>query len=137
MADRRMFSKTVVESDTFLDMPITARALYFHLGMQADDDGFVIGPKKVQRMAGCSDDDLKLLIAKGFLIPFDTGVVLVRHWKQNNWIRVDRYKATVCQTEFAMVSTGNAGQYELGIPSDNQVSTSCQPVGIPSDNQGQ
>ncbi len=128
MADRRMFSKAVVESDVFLDMPITARALYFHLGMQADDDGFINSPKKVQRMAGCSDDDMKLLIAKRFLIPFETGVLLIRHWNQNNWIRPDRHKPTVCQSEIAMVTIDKAGQYELGTQPDNQLSTSCQPT---------
>ena len=135
MADRRMFSKVVVESDMFLDMPITARALYFHLGMQADDFGFINSPKKVQRMVGCSDDDMKLLIAKGFLIPFDSGVVLVRHWKQNNYIRPDRCKPTVCQSEADMISVGKAGQYELCQPVVNQLTTICQPNDIPSDNQ--
>ena len=135
MADRRMFSKVVVESDMFLDMPITARALYFHLGMQADDFGFINSPKKVQRMVGCSDDDMKLLIAKGFLILFKTGVVLVRHWKQNNYIRPDRCKPTVCQSEADMISVGKAGQYELCQPVVNQLTTICQPNDIPSDNQ--
>ena len=70
MAERRMFAKSIIDSDAFLDMPLSTQALYFHLSMRADDDGFVNNPKKIQRMVGCADDDIKLLIAKNFLIPF-------------------------------------------------------------------
>lgn len=101
MAQRRMFSKQITESDAFMDMPLSAQALYFHLGMSADDDGFVNAPKRVQRVIGANDDDLKLLIAKNFLIAFDSGVVVVKHWKINNYIPKDRYTPTVYEEEKA------------------------------------
>lgn len=90
MAERRMFAKTIVDSDSFLDMPMSSQCLYFHLSMRADDEGFINNPKKIQRMIGASEDDLKLLIAKSFLISFDTGVVVVKHWKIHNYIQSDR-----------------------------------------------
>ena len=86
MAKRRMFSQQITDSDAFLDMPLSAQALYFHLGMSADDDGFVNNPKRVQRVIGANEDDLKLLIAKNFIIAFDTGVMVIKHWKINNYI---------------------------------------------------
>lgn len=115
-----MFAKTITESDAFLDMPMSSQCLYFHLGMVADDDGFVNSPKKIQRMIGASEDDLKLLIAKRFLLPFDSGVVVIKHWKMNNFIRNDRYKPTVYQEEKALLTTNENGSYSLGIPNDNQ-----------------
>lgn len=121
MAERRMFAKTIIDSDAFLDMPLSAQALYFHLGMQADDDGFINNPKKIQRTIGAAEDDLKLLIAKKFIIPFETGVVVIKHWQINNYIRGDRYKATVYQAEKAQLHVKNNKAYTLGIPSDNQV----------------
>jgi hypothetical protein len=93
MAQRRMFSMQVVESDQFLEMPLTSQSLYFHLGMYADDDGFVT-PNKVMRMIGATSDDLKILAAKQFIIPFESGVIVIRHWKENNYIQSDRYKPT-------------------------------------------
>ena len=87
MAERRMFAKTIIDSDAFLDMPLSSQALYFHLNMRADDDGFVNSPKKIQRLIGCTDDDFKLLIAKSFIIPFESGVVVIKHWRINNYIR--------------------------------------------------
>lgn len=99
MAIRRMFSLQVVDTDKFTEMPISARLLYYELGMRADDDGFVASPKKIIRSVGCSEDDLKLLIAKGFIIPFESGVVVIKHWKMNNYLRSDRYKKTIYQTE--------------------------------------
>jgi hypothetical protein len=89
-----MFSQEITESDSFLDMPLSAQALYFHLGMSADDDGFVNSPKRVQRSIGANEDDLKLLIAKHFVLAFDSGVVVIKHWKINNYIAKDRYKPT-------------------------------------------
>ena len=100
MAERRMFAKTIVDSDAFLDMPLSSQALYFHLSMRADDDGFVNNPKKIQRMIGCSDDDLKLLIAKRFVLIFDSGVIVIKHWRLHNTLRKDRYKPTIYQEEF-------------------------------------
>ncbi len=99
-----MFSPSVVGSDSFLDMGTTARELYFELGIYADDDGF-ISPKKIMRMTGASEDDLKMLIAKNFVIPFESGVVVVRHWKTNNLIRKDWYRETVYKTEKAQLAS--------------------------------
>ena len=91
MANKRMFNVSVLDSDAFLDMPLSAQALYFHLNLRADDDGFIGNPKRIQRLVGASEDDLKLLIAKGFLIVFENGVVVVKHWRMHNTIRKDRY----------------------------------------------
>lgn len=124
MAERRMFAKTIIDSDAFLDMPLSTQALYFHLSMRADDDGFINSPKKVQRMVGCGDDDLKLLIVKNFLIPFESGVVVIKHWKIHNYIRNDRYKPTVYKEEKSQLYLKENNSYTLdktlGIPSDNQ-----------------
>lgn len=99
MAERRMFAKTIIDSDAFLDMPLSAQALYFHLSMRADDDGFINNPKKIQRMIGASDDDCKLLILKRFIITFESGVIVIKHWKIHNYIQKDRYKPTIYQEE--------------------------------------
>lgn len=120
MAERRMFAKTIIDSDAFLDMPLSTQALYFHLSMRADDDGFINNPKKIQRMVGASDDDLKLLIVKKFIIPFDSGIVVIKHWKIHNYIRNDRYKPTVYEEEKAQIQLKENGAYTIGIPSDNQ-----------------
>ena len=104
MAERRMFAKTIVDSDAFLDMPLSTQSLYFHLNMRADDDGFINNPRKIQRMIGCSDDDLKLLIAKRFIIPFESGIVVIKHWKIHNYIQKDRYKPTIYQEEKNLIS---------------------------------
>lgn len=123
MAERRMFAKTIIDSDVFLDMPLSTQALYFHLSMRADDDGFINNPKKIQRIIGSSDDDLKLLIAKNFIIPFESGIVVIKHWKIHNYIRNDRYKETVYQEEKALLDTKGNKVYTLGIPNDNQMDT--------------
>ena len=107
MADRRMFSKTIIDSDAFLDMPLSTQSLYFHMSMRADDDGFVNNPKKIQRMVGASDDDMKLLIAKSFIIPFESGIVVIKHWRIHNYIQSDRYKPTVYVAEKSLLSTNN------------------------------
>lgn len=99
MAERRMFAKTIVDSDAFLDMPLSAQALYFHLSMRADDDGFINNPKKIQRMVGASDDDCKLLIMKRFIIAFESGVIVIKHWRIHNYIQKDRYKETLYTDE--------------------------------------
>lgn len=127
MAERRMFSKTIIDSDLFLDMPLSTQSLYFHLSMRADDDGFVNNPKKIQRMIGCSEDDLKLLIAKQFLIPFESGVCVIKHWRIHNYIRGDRYKPTVYQEEKSKLHAEKNNVYTLEISENN--------VGIPNDNQ--
>lgn len=123
VAERRMFAKTIIDSDVFLDMPLSTQALYFHLSMRADDDGFINNPKKIQRIIGSSDDDLKLLIAKNFIIPFESGIVVIKHWKIHNYIRNDRYKETVYQEEKALLDTKGNKVYTLGIPNDNQMDT--------------
>ena len=127
MAERRMFAKTIIDSDSFLDMPLSTQALYFHLSMRADDDGFLNNSKKIQRMVGCSDDDLKLLIAKRFIIPFESGVVVIKHWRIHNYIRSDRYKETVYQEEKAQLETKENNVYTmretLGIPNGYQMET--------------
>lgn len=94
MAERRMFSKVIIDSDAFLDMPLSTQALYFHLSMRADDEGFVGNPKKIQRMVGASDDDMKVLIMKRFILVFDSGIVVIKHWKIHNYIQNDRFKST-------------------------------------------
>ena len=113
MAERRMFAKTIIDSDAFLDMPMSTQALYFHLSMRADDDGFINNPKRIQRMIGASDDDLKLLIAKSFIIVFESGVVVIKHWKIHNYIQTDRYKPTVYAEEKSLLDVKKNKAYTL------------------------
>jgi hypothetical protein len=113
MAERRMFTKTIIDSDAFLDMPLSTQSLYFHLGMRADDDGFINNPKKIQRMIGCSDDDLKLLFAKRFILVFDSGVIVLKHWKMHNYIQSDRYKPTVYKQEKSLLQLKENGSYTM------------------------
>ena len=114
MAERRMFAKTIIDSDLFLDMPMSTQCLYFHLNMRADDDGFINNPKKIQRMIGCGDDDLKLLIAKQFVIPFESGIVVIKHWKVHNYIQKDRYKETFYKKEKSLLQTDKNKEYFIG-----------------------
>jgi hypothetical protein len=118
MAERRMFAKTIIDSDAFLEMPQSTQNLYFHLGMRADDDGFLNNPKKIQKMINASDDDLKLLFAKNFLIPFESGIVVIKHWRIHNYLRSDRYKPTVYREEMSQLSVKPNGAYTCnsGIP---------------------
>lgn len=113
MAERRMFAKTIIDSDAFLDMSVTAQCLYFHLAMRADDDGFINNPKKIQRTVSCSEDDLKLLILKNFIIPFQSGIVVIKHWRIHNYIQKDRYKSTVYQEEKNALALKENGSYKL------------------------
>lgn len=152
MAERRMFSKTIIDSDIFLDMPLSTQALYFHLSMRADDDGFVNNPRKIQRMIGCGDDDIKLLIAKKFIIPFESGVCVIKHWRIHNYIRNDRYKPTMYQEEKGQLLLEENNMYELsdsvplidsnsiennlGIPNGYQTDTNGIPSDIPNGNPG-
>lgn len=99
MAQRRMFSKKITDTDNFLDMPLSSQALYFHLNMGADDEGFIDKVKTIQRTIGASDDDVKILIAKGFIIPFESGVVVIRHWRIHNYIQADRFQSTIHKEE--------------------------------------
>lgn len=114
MAERRMFAKTIVESDAFLDMPVTARLLYYDLGMRADDDGFVNAPKKIMRETGASQDDISLLIAKKFIIPFENGVVVIKHWRIHNYIQKDRYTETKYKEQKALLKLDENKAYTLG-----------------------
>ena len=139
MAERRMFAKTIIDSDAFLDMPLTTQALYFHLSMRADDDGFINNPKKIMRMIGASDDELRLLVAKSFIIPFESGVCVIKHWKIHNYLRSDRYKPTVYVEERSMLNIKENKAYSMkpleettGIPLGIQDGI---PDGTPSDNQ--
>lgn len=113
MAERRMFAKTIIDSDAFIDMPVTARLLYYDLSMRADDDGFVNSPKKIMRMIGASQDDLMLLISKKFLIPFESGVVVIKHWRIHNYIRKDTYNETTYKDEKAMLALDENKAYKL------------------------
>ena len=113
MAERRMFAKTIIDSDAFLDMPTSARLLYYDLGMRADDDGFVNSPKKIIRMTGASDDDLSVLIAKKFIIPFENGVVVIKHWRIHNYIRKDTYNETTYKEEKAMLILDENKSYKM------------------------
>ena len=113
MAERRMFAKTIIDSDAFLDMPLSTQALYFHLSMRADDEGFLNNPKKIMRMVGASEDDMKVLLSKRFVLAFDTGVVVIKHWRIHNYIAKDRFKETVYQEERAQLEIKDNGAYTL------------------------
>lgn len=128
MSEKRMFSKQIIDSDAFLEMPLSTQALYFHLSMRADDDGFVDNPKKIQRMISASGDDLKLLIAKRYILTFDSGVIVIKHWRIHNTLRTDRYKETVYLEEKAQLVVKDNKSYtekdklnEVGIPNGNQM----------------
>lgn len=140
MAERRMFTQKIIDSDAFLDMPLSTQALYFHLNMRADDDGFVNNPKRIQRTIGASEDDLKLLFAKRFVIGFESGVLVIKHWKMHNTLRKDRYNPTQYQDEFALLDLKDNNAYterlpelpvvpELPEPTEESVATTWQPDG--------
>ena len=138
MANKRMFSNDVIDSDLFLDMPLSSQALYFHLCMKADDDGFVGNSKRIIRMINACEDDLNILIIKKFVIRFESGIIVVRHWKINNYIQKDRYKYTIYLYEKSLVLLNNSGVYELKeivskvdancTPTVRKVETSCTPT---------
>ena len=123
LGSHRMFTNAITDSDLFLDMSLSAQALYFHLGLHADDDGFVSSPKRIARSIGCNEDDLKLLVAKDFVICFDSGIVAITHWLLHNSIRQDRKKDTLFKTEKALLSLDNGTYSKL----DNQLTTNWQP----------
>ena len=135
MAERRMFSKTIIDSDIFLDMPLSTQALYFHLSMRADDEGFINNPKKIQRMIGASDDDIKVLIAKQFIIPFDSGIVVIKHWRIHNYIQKDRFKPTIYEEEKSHITEKN-GIYDLNnISNVSEMYPTCIQNGYQMDTQ--
>lgn len=111
MAQKRMFNTSVVGTDSFMEMPDSSQNLYFHLSMYADDDGFVDKWKQIMRMTGKKDDDMKILIAKSFIIPFDSGVIVIKHWRLNNYIQKDRYKETIHIAEKSMLELDENGVY--------------------------
>ena len=111
MAEKRMFAKSIVLSDAFLDMPMSARCLYFTLSMFADDDGFVGSPKAIMRQCGASQDDLVILLQKRYVLGFDSGVIVIKHWRINNFLRKDRYIETTYIEELSQLSTDAKGAY--------------------------
>ena len=113
MAERRMFSKTIMDSDTFMDMPVSTQMLYVHLSMRADDDGFVGNPKRIQKMTDCGEDELNELIDRNFIIPFQSGVIAITHWKIHNQIKKDRYRETVYLKEKALLHETETKTYKL------------------------
>lgn len=127
MANRRMFSLEVCDTDRFMEMPLSTQGLYLQLGLRADDDGFISSPKRIVAMVGGSNDDLRLLIAKGYLIPFENGIVVITDWNINNWIRPDRKHNTRFEKEKAHLALEN-GSYSLDDicqPNGNQMTTQC------------
>ena len=131
MADKRMMSKSVIDTDMFLDMPASTQCLYFHMLLRADDDGFLKNAKTIMRTVGASPDDVKLLIAKQYLIPFDTGIMAIKHWRIHNYIKKDRYKPTDCE-EIKLLEVNEKGEYVLAEPSRNQAGTKMEPSCIQS-----
>ena len=127
MAEKRMFSKQIIDSDAFLDMPLSTQALYFHLSMRADDDGFLNNAKKIMRTIGANHNDYDLLLVKKFIIQFDDGICVIKHWRINNYLRTDRYKETIYKDEKSMLSIKENGAYtlnnNLGIPNGYQTDT--------------
>ena len=136
MAERRMFAKTIIDSDAFLDMPMSARLLYYDLAMRADDDGFINSPKKIMRFVGASMDDLNILAIRKFIIPFDNGVVVIKHWRIHNYIRKDRYSETTYSEEKSLLEVDENRAYRLisdeknskKMPTVNQRSTNGRPL---------
>ena len=122
MANKRMFNNTVLDSDAFLDMPLSAQALYFHLNMRADDDGFISNPKRIQAYIGASEDDLKLLILKSFVIAFEDGVIVIKHWRMHNTIQKDRYHPTNYQDDLALLGIKENKAYTLDV---SKMETKC------------
>lgn len=113
MAERRMMAKSIIDSDAFLDMPIGAQALYFHLLVRADDDGFNNSCAKIMRMVCATKNDMDILIAKRFVINFDTGIVVIKHWRIHNYIQKDRYKETLHTSEKEQLEIKTNGAYTI------------------------
>ncbi len=113
MAERRMFAKTIIDSDAFIEMPISARLLYYDLAMRADDDGFINAPKKIMRFVGATNDDMNILIMRKFIIPFDNGIVVIKHWRIHNYIRKDTYNETSYKEQKSMLELDENKAYRL------------------------
>ena len=129
MADKRMMSKSVIDTDVFLDMPTSTQCLYFQLLLRADDDGFLKNAKTIMRTVGASQDDMKLLIAKQYLILFDSGTIVIKHWRIHNYIKKDRYKPTDCE-EARLIDVNDKGEYILLEPTCIQNGTTAEPTCI-------
>lgn len=129
MAEKRMFAKSIVLSDDFLDMPATARCLYFTLNMLADDDGFVNSPKSIMRQCMATVDDMKILLAKYYLIPFESGIVVIRHWRINNYLRCDRYTPTKYLEEKAQLLIEKDGSYSK-VENQDELLQKAEPIVI-------
>ena len=139
MAERRMFAKSIIDSDVFLDMPLSTQALYFHLSMRADDEGFISNPKKIMRMINATQNELDILLAKRYLLAFESGIVVIKHWRIHNLIRKDRAKETLYTEERGSLTQKKCGAYtevnkslpDIDIedrqPNDNQMTTNCPP----------
>lgn len=111
MADKRSFTKKITESDAFLEMPLSTQCLYFHLNMNTDDDGFVNNPKRIMRYIGASEDDMKLLITKSFVLVFESGVIVIKHFRMHNTLKNDRYHPTSYQEEYALLGIKENNSY--------------------------
>ena len=135
MAERRMMSKSIIKSDTFLDMPATTQNLYFHMLLDADDDGFINAPKSIMRMIGAKDDDMKVLTAKQFVIPFESGVVVIKDWKIHNYIQNDRYKPSTLP-ERNLLNIQKDKTYTLKNDVSSMDTKCIQPVSIGKDRLG-
>lgn len=121
MAEKRMFSKKIIDTDWFMDMPASSQNLYFHLSMRADDDGFVASPKRIIKLIGATDDDYRILISKKFIIPFESGICVITDWRINNYLRNDRYNETQYKEEKKLLTLDENGKYNLGIPTVDPV----------------
>lgn len=149
MAEKRMFSKAIIDGDDFLDLPPMAQLLYFHLGMRADDDGFVNNPRRIQSLVGASASDMNALKSGEYILSFDSGIIVIRHWRTNNLIRSDRYKPTSFLKEKALLNLEKDGSYTFkteenlstfcgkpcGKQTENDVENHVENHGIPNDNQ--
>ncbi|MFC2799631.1 MAG: conserved phage C-terminal domain-containing protein [Anaeroglobus sp.] len=124
MAERRMMAKSIIKSDLFLDMPATTQNLYFHMLLEADDDGFINSPKSIMRVIGAKDDDIKVLIAKQFVIPFESGVLVIKHWKIHNYIQKDRYRPSL-RPEKEMLSVAESKEYVEVLGDVSSMDTRC------------
>jgi hypothetical protein len=131
MAERRMFALKIIDSDAFLDMPHSTQNLYFHLSMRADDDGFISNPKKIMRMIGATDDDIKLLLAKRFILGFDTGIIVIKHWRLHNCIKKDRYHETIYKEEKDSLYVKKNGAYTDHSDPGYKMDTPCTQNGSP------
>lgn len=139
LAEKRMFSKMIIDSDAFLDMSLSAQALYFHLAMRADDDGFLNNAKKIMKIVSASQQDYDSLIEDRFILQFDDGICVIKHWRIHNYLRADRYKETQYREEKSKLYLKKNGAYTLnkdkavsslatiGIPDGNQMDTGGQP----------